>query len=340
MMKEFDLRGFDMSYIEDTAPEKQQYYWVGLYYFLAKAAIDACGETGERVIRKSVRAFGRARGRRMRQISNARGLPANLTTLFDNYDLMSDPRFVHPQEGRVVTAQVKKSITGRCPDAEMWRRMPDGLHIGSLYCEEVHHQIYGGFDPAVQVNLCETLTNGGDQCRFHIYCRPSNQCEYPLPPYIPQSWEDFEGDMVASIHSIFCLLYLHMAGPILQELGQAVLVDGLEQFCQYRGIRTRALNLRDGLPLNAENFLLHGDLFLDHRFGLSVEKTAGGTVARTSRNILREVCESYGYPELEALYSAVSYPALLKGYNQDLHCELAKPTESTPIKLLISTNVI
>lgn len=317
-----DLKQCDLSYIEDIPAEKQQFYWVGLFYFLARAALAMKGEDGDRAIRKAIRAYGTERGQRMRKIADAKGLEANLLTLFDNYDLMSDPRFVHPQEGRVVTAEVKKSITGRCPDAEMWGRLPDGLRIGSIYCEEVHHKIYGGFDPAIQVNLCETLTNGGNQCRFHIYCRKSNQTEYPLAPYVRQAWEDFEGDMVASIHSIFCLMYIKMGRIIKDELGEEVLASALKDFAWYRGVRMKKLHEKNGLPVCVDTFLKEGDLFLDTRFGLKKEIHSDKIIEiTTERNILYEVAKSYDSEDLFELYEELTYPAIVKGYDLSFGCK-------------------
>lgn len=326
-----DLKQCDLSYIEDVPAEKQQFYWVGLFYFLARAALNMKGEDGDRAIRKAIRAYGTERGQRMRKIADAKGLEANLLTLFNNYDLMSDPRFVHPQEGRVVTAEVKKSITGRCPDAEMWGRLPDGLRIGSIYCEEVHHKIYGGFDPAIQVNLCETLTNGGNQCRFHIYCRKSNQTEYPLTPYVRQAWEDFEGDMVASIHSIFCLMYIKMGRIIKDELGEEVLASALKDFAWYRGVRMKKLHEKNKLPICVDTFLKEGDLFLDTRFGLKKEIHSDKIIEiRTQRNILYEVAESYDSEDLFKLYEELTYPAIVKGYDLSFGCkDLGSAGENT-----------
>ncbi|MCD7725283.1 MAG: L-2-amino-thiazoline-4-carboxylic acid hydrolase [Clostridiales bacterium] len=322
-MKQLDLSQFDLSYIEEEAAEKQQFYWVGLYYFFAKAAIEMYGEKGEEALRKGVRAYGKERGQRMRRIADSKGLPANLLTLFDYYDLMSDPRFVHPSEGLVITEEVKKSITGRCPDAEMWGRLPDGMHIGSIYCEEVHHQIYSGFDPAIQVNLCETLTNGGSFCRFHLYCRKCNQKEYPLPQYIPQIWDDFSGDMVASIHSIFCIMYFKIGRILKDELGEDAVREALEEFCYYRGARMRKLHQDKELPVNLHSFLLEGDLFLDHREQLSVrEKSESEIEIVTKRNILYEVAKTYACEDLYELYQEISYSSLSRGYGEKFCYEL------------------
>lgn len=333
-MKHINIDDFDMSSIEEEAAEKQQFYWVGLYYFLAKEALHTYKEKGDAALRKSVREYGKLRGQRMRRIVNAKGEPANLVTLFEYYDLMSDPRFVHPTEGLVMTPEVKKSITGRCPDAEMWGRMPDGLNIGSIYCEEVHHQIYQGFEPAIQVNLCETLTNGGEKCRFHLYCRKANQREYPLQPYEPQIWDDFDGDMVASIHTIFCMMYLQMGSVLKEELGIEVVREALEQFCYVRGVRMRKLHEEKNITVCLESFLTKGDLFLDKRFdALFIKKDNGDIEAETQRNILWEVSKTYGWEELAQLYEDISYEYLLKGYSDEMSCH--KIIENNPEKIHI-----
>lgn len=331
-MKEIDWQAFDTSVIEEEPAEKQQYYWVGYYYFLAKASLEMAGEKGDAVMREGIRAYGRERGQRMRRIANAKGYPADLCTLFEHYDLMSDPRFVHPPENYLLTPEVKRSITGRCPDAEMWGLMPDGMHIGSIYCEEVHHQIYEGFDPAIQVNLAETLTTGCPHCRFVLYCRKANQKEYPLPEYVPQIWDDFEDDMVASIHSMSCLLYLKMSKAVAEGVGLKVVREAIEQFCYFRGYRMRLLHERKGLPISIKSFLEEGDLFLDHRFGLKItDREDGSYEVTTDRNILAEVAKTYECEELQKLYDEISYEWLLKGYGDDFSvCSIA---EDNPEKI-------
>lgn len=334
-MKKINWEEFDTSVIEEIPAEKQQFYWVGYYYFLAKAALDMRGEEGDRVMRKGIRAYGRERGQRMRRIANAKGYPADLCTLFDHYDLMGDPRFVHPPESFLLTPEVKRSITGRCPDAEMWGRMPDGMHIGSIYCEEVHHQIYEGFDPAVQVNLAETLTTGGPHCRFVLYCRKANQKEYPLPPYVPQKWDDFENDMVASIHTMSCLMYLKMSRAVKDGLGEEVVREALQQFCYFRGYRMHLLHERQGLEISLKSFLEQGDVFLDNRYEVTIDRRADGSYeVQTKRDILEEVAQTYDCQDLKKLYDEVSYEYLLAGYAEGMTAEILHEDDPEKIHVI------
>ena len=66
-----------------------------------------------------------------------------------------------------------------CTFYDVWKTYPDGNPIGRIYCEEVHHQIFGAYDSAVQTNLATTLTQGDDRCRFAIYLRPANKIPDP-----------------------------------------------------------------------------------------------------------------------------------------------------------------
>ena len=146
-----------------------------------------------------------------------------------------------------------------------------------------------------------------------------------------QDWEDFEGDMVASIHSIFCIMYIKMARILKDELGEEVVRSALTDFAWYRGVRMRRLHEEKGLPISVKSFIKEGDLFLDHRFALSCKEISDHQIeVETKRNILYEVASSYDSEDLFSLYEEVTYPALLNGYGKDFSCrDLGSEKEHT-----------
>jgi hypothetical protein len=147
-----------------------------MYYYLARGLLEF-GEEGEAALRRAIRRFGRERGLELRRDHLARGLDINLHSLFTQYDLPADPRF---KRNKIeLTEQTRLSETLVCTFYNVWRQYPDGERIGRIYCEEVHHQIFGAYDPAVQTNLTQTLTQGDDRCRFSIYFRPANKMAEP-----------------------------------------------------------------------------------------------------------------------------------------------------------------
>lgn len=304
----------ETQYIEKDPAEKQQFYWVGLFYFLTKTCIDLCGKKGESAARHGVRDYGQARGVRMRGITDSLGLPANLISMSEHYDLMNDPRFDPSKIKTELSEESDKMVYTCCPDADMWGCLPDGHKIGFIFCEEVHHRIYGGYDPAMQVNLCETLTNGGDCCRFYIYCRKCNQKPYPLAPYQLQTWDDFEGNLIASIHTIFGLMLIHMGKAILEDLDEKTLKEAIYRFGFHRGERMRELHRRESIPFTLTNFLEQGDVFLDPRYKIEKTSTMDTICLHIFRDPLAEMFDTYDAWNVGNIYYETIYNALLDGY--------------------------
>lgn len=155
-----------------------------MFYYLAKGLLDHYGQAGDAAVRRAVRRFGLARGKQLRREHLEKGLEITLENLFNHYDLPGDPRFKrNPIE---LTRETRLSETLVCPFHDVWKTYERGNEIGRIYCEEVHHQIFGGYDPGVQTNLSRTLTQGDELCRFSVYLRPSNRDE--APQWI-QEWE-------------------------------------------------------------------------------------------------------------------------------------------------------
>ena len=147
-----------------------------MFYYLGRGLLEF-GEEGDAALRRAIRKFGRERGLKMRKNHQDRGLEINLYNLFTYYDLPDDPRF--SRNKIELTEQTRLSETLECTFYNVWIKYPDGPRIGRIYCEEVHHEIFGGYDKAVQTNLSQTLTQGDDRCRFSIYLRPANRIPEP-----------------------------------------------------------------------------------------------------------------------------------------------------------------
>ena len=148
-----------------------------LYYFLAHWLIAEFGLEGEAAVRRAIRRFGRERGLQIRREHQDRGLQINLFNLFSYYDLPEDSRF--SRNKIELTEETRLSETIECTFFNVWKNYPDGNSIGRVYCEEIHHQIFSAYDSAVQTNLCCTLTQGDDKCRFSVYLRPANKIAEP-----------------------------------------------------------------------------------------------------------------------------------------------------------------
>ena len=65
--------------------------WALMYYTFAKEMIDSFGEEGKKALIRAIKAYGQARGQRLQKRHEEMGLPINLRTLFENYDLPDHP---------------------------------------------------------------------------------------------------------------------------------------------------------------------------------------------------------------------------------------------------------
>ncbi len=315
-------KAIEEQYIETIPVERQAFFWVGLYYYLARAAFEK--PQGEAVIREATRQYGRERSRRRRNIVLTKGLEPNLLNLFHNGDLNGDERFVSDPERSSLTEELRKHIVTRCPDAEMWKELGDEeTHIGQTYCEEVHHTLYGCFDGGVQVNLCETITHGDPICRFYIYCRKANQHPQEDPPYVPQSWEDTGTDGVKCNFTMFSLFYTHLAKQVSEKLGMDTLRKGITDFAAQRGRRLRELDRRAGRAVGIRSLLDHGDLFLDPRFNLIREDIPDGIRLRVRRCVFAEVQKCHEASALGSLYCSILYKELIRQYDPRIHIEVS-----------------
>lgn len=309
-------------FIETIPVERQAFFWVGLYYYLARAAFRLPG--GEAVIREATRSYGKERARRRRHIILSKGLKPNLVSLFQNGDLNGDERFISDPKQSSLTEELRRHIVLRCPDAEMWKELGDEeTHIGRTYCEEVHHTLYGGFDDAVQVNLCETITHGDPVCRFYIYCRKSNQHPQNDLPYTPQSWEDTGTDGMKCNFTMFSLFYCHLASHISKKLGMAPLRQGILDFAGQRGRRLRELDRRNGRPTGVLSLLDYGDLFLDPRFKIFRETIPNGVRIHVRRCVFAEVQNCHGTSDLGAFYCSLLYRELVRCYDPRISVRVA-----------------
>jgi hypothetical protein len=139
--------------------------WSLMYYVFAREMVDSFGEEGKEALRRAIRGYGKARGLRLRRRHEEQGLPINLRSLFEHYDLPGHPGIEKErtvfEDGRLV------SFTYICPYERIWRAR-DGTDLGLLYCQHFHHAMWQAYRPDLKVEIPEILTKGDPQCKFVV----------------------------------------------------------------------------------------------------------------------------------------------------------------------------
>ena len=139
--------------------------WSLMYYVFAGEMADSFGEEGEEALRRAIRRYGRARGLRLRRRHEEQGLPINLRSLFEYYDLPGHPGT--EKERTVFEDDRLVSFTYVCPYERIWRSR-DGTDLGLIYCQEFHHAMWQAYRPDLKVEIPEILTKGDPHCRFVV----------------------------------------------------------------------------------------------------------------------------------------------------------------------------
>ena len=81
--------------------------WSLMYCVFAREMADSFGEEGKKAIIRAVKAYGVARGARLRELHEEQGLPINLRSLFEHYDL---PGHSGTEKTRTVTQKTREPI--------------------------------------------------------------------------------------------------------------------------------------------------------------------------------------------------------------------------------------
>lgn len=104
-----------------------------LYYFLGSEVTTQFGKEGEAVLRRAIHKYGEARGQKIRDEVNAKGLPLTVENLSKFYDLPLPLAWVS-EKIKTEENYLEKKVT-YCPFAEEWKRL-GGEQLGLIYCEQ------------------------------------------------------------------------------------------------------------------------------------------------------------------------------------------------------------
>lgn len=140
--------------------------WALLYLSLASEMIESFGDEGVETLRRAVRRYGKLRGRKLRDKHEEMGLPIDIRSLFEQYDLPSQPKMVRRREALDEEHLISTVIY--CPYREVWRRH-GAEHLGLIYCEEFHVAMWREYKDNIVVEQPEILTRGDPRCRFIVY---------------------------------------------------------------------------------------------------------------------------------------------------------------------------
>jgi len=142
-----------------------------LYFFMAKEMLDTFGDEGEQGLRRAIRNFGVSRGEALREQHENIGLPIDVESLFNNYDLPYGKDHYQVRNIIQFDQDNRVSETMICHLQEVWHELggKEGKRIGSIYCDEFHQAMWGAYDQNITVDLPSLLSKDDPCCRFEVH---------------------------------------------------------------------------------------------------------------------------------------------------------------------------
>jgi hypothetical protein len=149
-----------------------------LYFHMAREMLKL-GPEGEEALRRAVRAFGSDRALRLQKIHQDKGLPINLLSLFEHYDLPGTETNHFRRDVLQLDENTRISLVYDCHFCDIWEKLggEEALRtLGQIYCNEFHPAMWGTYDPNITVKLPQLLTMGDPYCRTEAHrSRKSNR---------------------------------------------------------------------------------------------------------------------------------------------------------------------
>ena len=136
-----------------------------MFAFLAKHAIERCGENGKAAILKGMTVYGNERGARMAANALARG--DELTTMTNHAYGEWKPDYDGQMEfGQLRTEPTLQTYIAKCAWCDAWKKH-NITEYGKYYCVNVDNAVYQGFrSDFVCTPTATSLSWGGERCEF------------------------------------------------------------------------------------------------------------------------------------------------------------------------------
>lgn len=136
-----------------------------MFAFLARQAIELCGEKGKEAILKGMTVYGNERGARMAANALARG--DELTTMTNQAYGEWKPDYDGQMEfGTLRTEPTLQTYIAKCAWCDAWKKH-NITEYGKYYCVNVDNAVYQGFrSDFVCTPTATALSWGGSRCEF------------------------------------------------------------------------------------------------------------------------------------------------------------------------------
>ena len=188
-----------------------------MFAFLAKHAIQLCGEKGKDAILAGMTAYGKERGARM--AANALAHGDELTTMTNQAYGELKPDYDGQMEfGQLRTEPTLQTYISKCAWCDAWKK--HGItEYGKYYCVNVDNAVYQGFrSDFVCTPVTTSLSWGGERCEF--------DWGHPLSPEEVTELAEKKKELGTSCMKDFNFHTAHLKYTLSKTLSELLGADG------------------------------------------------------------------------------------------------------------------
>ena len=205
-----------------------------LFAWIGKAVVKQVGEQmGEAILRRAIRQYGEERGRRMALRAQANKHALSMVNYFGYGEYKISPGEMDLKITR--RSPHTRLCISKCPWHKTWKE--NGLlALGRLYCLEIDQALVHGFNPALQLDVIGTRTDGAPECEFVYHDADPTLPNYLLIGYrkairpgakAVRPWDYHVGHLFTTLEKIIV--------EELGEEGQRAIEAGLAEFAERYG---------------------------------------------------------------------------------------------------------
>ncbi len=235
--------------------------------FLAKEIKETLGAQSRTVIANAAAGYGRYRGEAIRRRVEKLGLPLDIPTMWEWWDLpvtsaRDDERMNDDMERYYHGFEV-----AQCPFNDLYQ-LYYPADLRALHCESMHAAAFKAFNPAMDLWILSLMPRGEGRCIFRMRIpldeaeKVSRRAAEAGGKHIERGSDDTTTSyrlivrQLVIIYHFFMDALLTAVGP---EQTRSILKRGLRNWGTWRGREMQEAHRAKGLPLNLESFITYYD---------------------------------------------------------------------------------
>lgn len=309
-----------------------------IYLNLTGPVLEKNPRVGEMALRQGLRAYGKFRGERLRKWHLELGLPINMYSLINWWDVSSarTSGCFGPEAEKVFQPQYNTAYrvvhpATRCGLFEV-QRENNYEHYGYMYCDEIHQEVCKAYHPDAIVEIHECLMKNDPYCHF----------SWMMPPEIPEDeidwstykcmdrWVEENPEEVALLYAKrdavqTGILYYFLAQAIIDRFGsegKKMVESSLKELGKMRGKELKRKLAKAKMDLSVKNIFENFDLPYNKVWKMNIKSSNKKFLADVAYCPLAEVWHELNDTEIGPMYCRSQYEAIFKELSSEAEIKI------------------